>query len=121
MEPRGKILAIDDDADMRVLIKEALKNERYDVHTVGSAPEGIESLRQESFDLVILDIKMPEMDGIEALRKIIQEQRDLPVVLHSSYEHDKNNYLTWVAADYVVKTGDFTELKAVLARNLATN
>lgn len=119
MNSQSKILVIDDDVSMRELIKEALEKDGYEVHLAGSAPEGINLLQHEPFDLAILDIKMPEMDGIEALKKIIDEQRSLPVVLHSSYDHYKNNYLTWTAAGYVTKTGNFTELKKVLSRNLA--
>lgn len=121
MKTRSKILVIDDDADMRELMNKALGKEGYDIHLARSASDGIALLQQESFDLVVLDIKMPEMDGVEALREIINIQRKLPVVLHSSCEHYRDNYLTWVAADYVLKTGDFTELKKVLARNLTAS
>ncbi len=118
VQMRPNILVMDDDPGIRNLLEVALKQEGYDVQLAESAMDGLEILRRETFHLVVLDIKMPGMDGIEALGRIIGEQRGLPVVIHSSSVQHKDNYLAWSAADFVVKTGDLNVLKESIARIL---
>jgi CheY-like chemotaxis protein len=108
-EPK-RILVIDDDENMRDLLFLELSDLAYTVTTADSAFKGLGLLRDQVFDLVILDIKMPGMDGIEALEKIVSIKRDLPVIIHSAYSHFKENYLTWAAVAYVVKSGNLEEL-----------
>lgn len=118
LKPATKILVMDDDQGIRDLLELVLRREGYEVQSVASAFDGLERLRRETFHLVVLDLKMPGMDGIDALGKIIGEQRGLPVVIHSSSAEHKDNYLTWSAADFVVKTGDLDILKQSVARIL---
>ena len=61
-------------------------------------------------DLVILDIRMAGMDGIEALQRILERDNTIPVVLNTAYSSYKDNYLTWAADAYVTKSSDVTEL-----------
>lgn len=116
MENKQRILVIDDDVSMRELLNAELTDEGYEVTTSESAFEGMAFLQNKSFALVVLDIKMPGMDGIEALGRIIGIERGLPVIIHSAFSHYKDNYLTWSAADYVVKSGDFTKLKTAIQK-----
>ena len=58
----------------------------------------------------MVDIKMPGMNGIEALEKIVSTKRELPVIIHSAYSHFRENYLTWSAVAYVIKSGNLDEL-----------
>jgi CheY-like chemotaxis protein len=69
-------------------------------------------------DLVILDIKMPEMDGIEALRQIKQKRPDLPVILSTAYGEYRQDFATWASDEYLVKSSDLEDLKAVVRRHL---
>ncbi len=69
-------------------------------------------------DLVILDIKMPEMDGIEALRQIKEKRPDLPVVLSTAYGEYRQDFATWASDEYLVKSSDLEDLKAVVRRHL---
>ena len=109
-ESQKKILVIDDEENVRELLKLEFSDLGYEVSTANSAFNGLQVLKDNKMDLVVLDIKMPGMDGIEALEKIISTQRGLPVIIHSAYSHYKDNYLTWSATSYVVKSGDLTEL-----------
>lgn len=104
------ILVIDDDANIRALLELELSDAGYQISTADSALAGLQLLKSSTYDLVILDIKMPGMDGIEALEKIVATKKGLPVIIHSAYSHHKENYLTWSAVAYVVKSGDLTEL-----------
>jgi two-component system, response regulator, stage 0 sporulation protein F len=67
---------------------------------------------------VILDIKMPEMDGIEALRQIKERKPDLPVLLSTAYGEYKQDFATWASDDYLVKSSDLEDLKSAVKRHL---
>ncbi|HSE04970.1 MAG TPA: response regulator [Methylomirabilota bacterium] len=75
---RARILVIDDERAVRELISDALKVEGHDVHTAENGKEGLDLIGQQRFDLVLCDLRMPEMDG-QALYEEIQ--RDHPQVL----------------------------------------
>jgi len=113
-----KILVIDDEKNMRKLLKLELGDQGYEVISAENASDGLQILKHTIVDLVVLDIKMPGMDGIEALEKIVSIHRELPVVIHSAYSHYKENYLTWSAVAYVVKSWDFSELTQTIAKIL---
>lgn len=118
MTDKKRLLIIDDDKNMRELLGLEFKDHGYDVVTAENAFEGMRILKDENVNLVILDIKMPGMDGIEALEKIVSIQRDLPVIIHSAYSHYKENYLTWSAVAYVIKSGNLNELIETVAKQL---
>jgi DNA-binding response OmpR family regulator len=65
-----KILIVDDEETLRTLVRHELEHQGYSVHDVGSGPEALEHLSANPADVVILDIKMPEMGGFEVLEKI---------------------------------------------------
>jgi len=75
---RARILVIDDERPVRELISDALKIEGHDVHTAENGREGLDEIGRQRFDLVLCDLRMPEMDG-QALYEEIQ--RDHPQVL----------------------------------------
>lgn len=82
---KERILVVDDEAGVRKSLKGVLEDEGYRVDTVSSAEEGLAHLEKDSFDLVILDIWLPQMDGMEALEKIRQQKRDLATVMISGH------------------------------------
>ncbi len=61
--------------------------------------------------MVLLDIKMPGMDGVEVLREVKSRWKDLPVILCTAYPHYKQEFGTWASDAYVVKSSDLRELK----------
>jgi two-component system response regulator (stage 0 sporulation protein F) len=60
---------------------------------------------------VIMDIRMPQMSGIEALNTILGKNRQVPVILNTAYPQYRQNFMTWGADAYVVKSSDLAELK----------
>jgi CheY-like chemotaxis protein len=108
---RKKVLIAEDEEALRDLYKEELKDEGYEVLTAHNGKEAIQQLEKEKPDLVVLDIVMPVMDGMEALGRMLGKNRKIPIILHTSYPHYKENFMSWAADAYVVKSSDLTELK----------
>ena len=79
-----KILIIDDQAPIRRVLRDILENESYQVEDVGSGMEALQIIKEQEFDAVFCDIKMPEMDGIEVLEALKQES-DTPVIMISGH------------------------------------
>ncbi|MBU4355329.1 MAG: response regulator [Proteobacteria bacterium] len=113
-----KILVADDEMSIRLLYSEELKEEGYEVYQAANGREALDIVDKIPLDLVILDIKMPEMDGIEALRQIKEKRPDLPVVLSTAYGEYKKDFATWASDEYLVKSSDLEDLKAVVKRYL---
>ena len=109
-----KIMVVDDEENIRFLYKEELMDEGYDVVLAASGQEALDLLRDSKPDLLTLDIKMPEMDGIETLRKIKEIDKELPVVLCTAYGQYKQDFSSWASDAYVVKSADLDELKSVI-------
>ena len=105
------ILIADDDRNLTLLYEQELTDEGYRVEVVHDAREAIGRVEGDPPDLLILDIRMPGMDGIEALSHILGKNNRLPVILNTAYSNYKDNFMTWSADAYVVKSSDLTELK----------
>jgi len=111
MEKKKTILVVDDDENQRFLCQEVLTDEGYDVMVAKDGKEALRKVEQRLPDLVILDIVMPEMDGMEAMTRILRKHRKIPVILNTSYSKYREDFMTWAADAYVMKSSDFTELK----------
>ena len=109
-----RILLVEDEESLRLLYEEELRAEGYEVF---SAPNGKEALRQLEAvrpDLIILDIVMPVMDGMEALGRILRRERSIPIILHTSYPGYREDFMSWAADAYVAKSPDLRELKRTI-------
>jgi CheY-like chemotaxis protein len=113
-----KILVVDDEESIRFLYKEELEEEGFIVELAQNGKEALEKLPLFKPDLVTLDIKMPVMDGIEALKRIRQVARQLPVILCSAYGDYKQDLTTWASDAYIVKCADLTDLKTTIRKLL---
>lgn len=85
----SKILVIDDEKAIRKSLREILEYEKYEVEEAADGPEAIEKASKNNFDIALCDIKMPQMDGIEVLTKLLEINPDLPVIIltgHGSVE-----------------------------------
>jgi len=116
--PMKKILVVDDEESIRFLYKEELEDEGYVVECAKDGEEAIEKVSVFKPDLISLDIKMPGMDGIEALKRIREKERQLPIVLCSAYGEYKQDLTTWASDAYVVKCADLTAFKSTIRRLL---
>ena len=115
-----KILIVDDEENIRILYKEELEEEGYQIDLAKNGEEALEKVSSFQPDLVTLDIKMPGMDGIEVLKRIRESQKKIPIVMCSAYGDYKQNLATWASDAYVVKCADLTELKSTIRRLLGS-
>lgn len=115
-----RILIADDEEALQRLYKEEFEEEGYEVLLAGNGKEVLSLLEVPGPlpDLIIMDIRMPEMDGISTLRVIKEKHPQLPVILCSAYSEFKQDFSTWASDDYVVKSSDLTELKEAAKRHL---
>ncbi|MCA6075201.1 sigma-54-dependent transcriptional regulator [Fulvivirga sedimenti] len=80
-----KILIIDDEQSIRDTLKEILEYEKYEIKEAKNGAEGLEMLKKEQFDVVLCDIKMPKMDGMEVRDKVMEEGLDVPFIMISAH------------------------------------
>ena len=106
----SKILIVDDEPHLRLLYETELRRAGYETMTASNAQQGLEFVETMNPDLVILDIRMAGMDGIEALQRILERDNSIPVILNTAFSSYRDNFLTWAADAYVTKSADVTEL-----------
>ncbi|HIN38732.1 MAG TPA: response regulator, partial [Flavobacteriales bacterium] len=81
----SKILVIDDEKSIRSSLRDILEYEKYSVEEAEDGVEALKMIKGGNYDAVLCDIKMPKMDGIEVLDKIISDGYDFPVVMISGH------------------------------------
>ncbi len=116
----SKILVVEDEQHQRELYAMELQDEGYEVEQASNGREAVEMVRSTKYDLVILDIMMPEMDGIEALGKILSRDKKIPIIIYTAYSNYKSNFMTWTADAYITKSSDIKELKDKISDILST-
>jgi DNA-binding response OmpR family regulator len=108
---KKRILLVDDDEGLRDLYKEELEDEGYELLTAKNGKEALQRLEKDKPDLIVLDIVMPKMDGMEALGRIIGKDKTMPIILHTSHPGYQENFMSWAADAYLLKSTNLTELK----------
>ncbi len=115
------VLVVEDDEHQRLLYQEELELEGYEVLLASSGQAAADIVSSQPVDCVVLDIAMPGMNGVETLAKILDIDRQLPVILHTAYSSYKDDFMTWAAEAYVIKSSDITALKEHIRQALAPN
>jgi two-component system, response regulator, stage 0 sporulation protein F len=115
------ILVADDDKSLRRLYKAELEAEGYRIILAENGLEATNIIEQESPDLVIMDIRMPEVDGLEAMAKILRENTRVPIILNSAYSYFQDDFLTWAAEAYIIKSADLQPLKEKIREVLCSS
>lgn len=104
------ILVVEDDKNQLLLYEQELSLEGYNIITARDGLEAIKKVKEESPDLIIMDINMPRMNGIESMGKILTEQK-VPIIINTAYSIYKDNFMSWSADAYIIKSSDLSELK----------
>jgi DNA-binding response OmpR family regulator len=105
------LLVVEDDVNQSELFRQELEESGYRVVVANLGQEALEKIQDNKIDLVILDLRMPGMDGIEVLGKILNRDNTMPVIIHTAYACYKDNFMTWTADEYVIKCSDMSILK----------
>lgn len=113
-----KILIADDDEQFRNAIRTFLGHKQYDCHAVAGADEALKALEGGSFDLVISDVNMPGMDGVELMKSVKNSMPDLDFIIMTGYasEYSYGDIINAGASDYMNKPFDIVELTARIER-----
>lgn len=114
-----KILLVEDDESQQLLYHDELTEAGYEVTLAANGKEALEQLDNGKPDLIILDIDMPVMDGMEALGRIIRKDRHIPIIINTAYLSYQHDFKSRGADEYVVKSADLGELKAKIREILS--
>lgn len=104
------LLVADDEESIRILYKKILEEEGYNVVLAENGKETLKKIDEVPIDLVILDIKMPDMNGMEILKILSKKEKHPLVLLNSAYSGYVEDYHSWIAEDYLIKTSDMSVL-----------
>ncbi len=105
------ILVVEDDKNQLLLYEKELSLDGYNIIIARDGLEAIKKVKEQLPDLIIMDITMPKMNGIEAMGKILSEHKKIPVIINTAYTSYKDDFMSWSANAYIVKSSDLKELK----------
>ena len=113
-----RVLLVDDEADILEVIQDRLEAYGFTVITANTGVEALDRLAREKFDGIFLDVKMPEMGGIEALAEIRKKDEKIPVIIitSSSTREAAIEAIAKGANDYVLKPFEWAELKGKIEK-----
>ncbi|TET05853.1 MAG: sigma-54-dependent Fis family transcriptional regulator, partial [Candidatus Atribacteria bacterium] len=113
-----KILVIDDEQNIRRMLTRVLSPEGFIVKEAVNGLEALKRLQEENYSLVLLDLRMPVLNGIDTLKKIREYDINLPVIMMSAYGSipEAVEAIKLGALDYLIKPFDIEELKIIVSR-----
>ncbi len=120
MAKKNSILVVDDEDALRTVLSGELEGEGYEVHTAADGDDAINELQKAAFDLILLDIKMPRMNGFEVLKFIKERHPKSKVVMLTGFADLKNAIESKKlgADDFVSKPYDLVDLLTTIERVL---
>ena len=113
------ILVTDDDAHIREVVRYALERAGHKVIEAADGTAALKEFEKQPIDLVVLDIQLDQESGLELLQHIAEKQEDIAVILCTAYSSYKDDFSSWLADGYVVKSSNLDELKSEVRRILA--
>ncbi len=120
MIDKQTILLVDDDPEFRKAMKKVLEKSDYDVTVAGDGQEALEILTEETFDLIISDLRMPEMNGMGFMEEIKRKKIDIPVIIITGYGEVKSymDLMNMGVFDYLNKPVKSNQILRVARRAL---
>jgi CheY-like chemotaxis protein len=114
-----RILVVEDDLNQRHLYVTELTDEGYEVYSAGNGEEALKTFGECQPDLVVLDINMPRIDGLDVLGRLLSACPQLPIIIHTAYPAYEDDFMSWSADAYVCKSSDLVPLKDHIRQALA--
>ena len=108
---KASVLVVDDEDHILKLYEEELTEEGYQVTAVTNGEQALRVAETESPDVVVLDIKLKDQNGLEILGGLRKLGGNRPIILNSAYSVYKNDFQSWLADAYLVKSSNLEELK----------
>lgn len=109
---KGRVLLVDDRPEFVKALAERVASRGYEVGAAGSGPEALQALREAAYDVVVLDMVMPGMDGLETLRRLRENDQAVAVIVLTGYgsSREVDQAMSLGANDYLVKPADLDDL-----------
>jgi nitrogen regulation protein NR(I) len=119
---RKQVLIVDDEPNLRKILSAQLSRDGYDVLTAEDGEQGLQLLREHHIDLIVTDLKMPKVDGMTLLKKALEEEPELPIVLITAHGTIDTavEALKSGAFDFVTKPFDKDEVRQIVSKALRT-
>ena len=113
-----RVLVLDDEENIRFFFTEALKKEGYDVRTVGKGDRALELFNEEDFDVAVVDLKLPDADGMEIMKTFREQRPEVPVIIITAHGNRQiaHQALSEGAYDYFSKPFDLKDMRVVIRR-----
>lgn len=112
----SQVLVVDDDAHQRELLSWELSDEGYVVAEASDGREALQRMRVQPPDVVVLDLAMQGLNGIETMNQILNLQKRPAVIIYSAHDECRSNYVAKTANDFIVKSSDLTPLKSAVGK-----
>lgn len=115
----AKIFIVEDEPNLQLLYRYEIEGMGHEVVCAGNGRTALKCLESIKPDLVILDIQMAEGDGLEFITRMLDYRMSVPIIINSAYSHYKNDFMSWAAEAYIVKSSDLSELKETIQKVLS--
>jgi len=112
------VLIVEDQSRLRWLYELGIRSMGYRTKGAGNTGEAIGIIESEPVDLIVLDIAMPQDDGLDLLAWLFKHHRSIPIIIHTAFEEYRDHYLCWSAEGYIIKSSDLSELRSEVNRIL---
>jgi CheY-like chemotaxis protein len=111
----ARILLVEDEESLQLLYQQELEEDGHEVVCASDGKSAVRMALDVTPDVVIMDINLPEnMDGIECMSKILSGNRDIPVIINTGYSEYQDNFMSWAADAYVLKSADLGPLREAI-------
>jgi len=111
-------MVVDDEKNIRIMLKRVLSGDQYEIDEAVNGLEALQKIKREKYDAILLDVKMPEMNGLQVIDKIKEMDINTPIIMMSAYGTipEAVEAMKLGAVDYLIKPFDLDELRMTLDR-----
>lgn len=114
----ANILLVDDEENVRLFYRSVLEEDGHNIDEEENIENTLKKISEKDFDLVVLDIKLNQESGLDLLQRLNKVKPDLAIILCTAYSSYQDDFTSWLAQDYIVKSSDPKELKQAVNKVL---